>query len=97
MSHLVTEPRNFAEVTKLLAGVKKAWLEEILKEIKNLIKNQTFLMNDPEKGDSVTPCMYVYKENTLSYGSLNKLKLRVLVRRDSQNREIIGYTWYPTA
>ena len=54
-------------------------------------------MNDPEKGDSVTPCMYVYKENTLSYGSLNKLKLRVLVRRDSQNREIIGYTWYRTS
>ena len=32
-----------------------------------------------------------------SYGSLDKLKLVIVVRGDFQNKEIIGYTWSPTA
>ena len=36
------EPRNFAEVTRLPAEVKKPWLRATLKEVKNLIDNQTF-------------------------------------------------------
>ena len=38
-SHFITEPRNFAEVTRLPAEVKKAWLKETLKDINNLINN----------------------------------------------------------
>ena len=30
-------------------------------------------------------------------GSLDKLKFIIVVRGDLQNKEIIGYTWYPTA
>ena len=44
VSHLITEPRNFSEVTKLSENIKKSWLKESLKEIKNLINNQTFLI-----------------------------------------------------
>ena len=33
-----------------------------MKEIKNLINNKTFPFQDPEKGETVTPCMDVYKE-----------------------------------
>ena len=54
-------------------------------------------MDDPDKGDAVTPFMDFYKENIQSYGSLDKLKLRILVRGDFQNKDIIGYTWYPTS
>ena len=32
-----------------------------------------------------------------SDGSLDKLKLRIVVRGDLQNKEIIGDTWSPTA
>ena len=58
VSHFIPEPSNFAEVTILPADVKKVFFKATLKEIKNLIKNQTFLMGDPQKGDPVTPCMY---------------------------------------
>ena len=44
VSHFITEPRNFAEVTKLSENMKKTWLKATLKEIKNIINNQTFLI-----------------------------------------------------
>ena len=42
--------------------INKPWIKETTKEINNLINNQTFLVDDPEMGDPVTPCMDVYKE-----------------------------------
>ena len=59
VSHLITEPRNLEEVTKLSDDIKKPWLNSTLKEIKNLINNQTFLVEDPDKYEPVTPCMGV--------------------------------------
>ena len=46
VSHFIPEPRNFAEVTKFSENIKKPWLKATLKEIKNLINNQTFLIED---------------------------------------------------
>ena len=40
--------------------------------------------------------MDVYKARIQSDGSLDKLKLRIVVRRDLQNKEIVGDTWSPT-
>ena len=45
---------NFSEVTKLSEDIKKTWLQENQKEIKNIINKQTFLVQYPEKGDPVT-------------------------------------------
>ena len=36
-------------------------MKATLKEIKNLINNQTFMIEDPKDGEPVTPCMDVYK------------------------------------
>ena len=41
--------------------------------------------------------MDVYKANIQSYGSLDKPKLRILVRIYLQNKELVGYTWSPTS
>ena len=41
--------------------------------------------------------MDVYKAKIQSYGSLDKLKLRIVVRGDLQNKEMVGDTWSPTA
>ena len=80
VSHFIPEPKNFAEVTNLSENTKKPWLKKTLKEIKNIINNQTFLIEDQNQGEPVTPCMDVYKAKIKSDGSLDKLKLRILVR-----------------
>ena len=41
--------------------------------------------------------MDVYKAKIQSGGSLDKLKLRILVRGHFQNKEMVGDTWSPTA
>ena len=82
VSHFIPEPRNFAEVTKLSENIKKTWLKATLKEINNLIKNQNLLIEDQYEGEPVTPYMDVYKAKIQSDGSLEKLKLRIVVRGD---------------
>ena len=74
-------------------NIKKPWLKANLKEIKNLINNQTFLIEDQNEGEPVTPCMDVYKAKMQSDGSLDKLKLRIMVRVDLHNKELVGDTW----
>ena len=64
VSHFIPEPRNFAEVTKLSENIRKHWLKDTLKEIKNLINNQTFMIEDPNEGEAFTPCINVYKANS---------------------------------
>ena len=61
VSHFIPEPRKFDEVKKLSENVKKPWLKANLNQIKNLINNQTFLIEDQDEGGPVTPCMDVYK------------------------------------
>ena len=41
--------------------------------------------------------MDVYKAMIQSDGSLDELKLKILVREDLQNKEMVGDTWSPTA
>ena len=84
-------------MTRLAENIRKPWLKATLKEIENLISNQIFMIEDPKDGEPVTPCMDVYKANIQSDGSLDKLKLRIVVRGGLQNKDMIGDTWSPTA
>ena len=61
MLHLITEPNNIAEVIRLPEGVKKARLKSTLKKHQKLINISNFLMDDPENGYPVTPCMNILK------------------------------------
>ena len=97
VSHFIQERRNFDEVTKLSENIKKPLIKSTLKEIKNLINNQTFLIEDQNEGEPVTPFIYVYKAKIQSDGSLGTLKLRIVVRGDLQNKEMVGDTWSPTS
>ena len=78
VSYLISEPRKFAEVTRLSEDTKKTW-QKNLKEIKNLTNNNNFAVQDPEKGEPVSSWIYVYRETIQSDGSLDKIKLRILV------------------
>ena len=73
-------------MTKLSDDIKKPWIKATLKEVKNLIDDHNFLIEDPEKYEPVTPCMDVYKARIKSDGSLDKLKLIILVRGYLQNK-----------
>ena len=57
--YFIPEPINFDEVTRLSDDINKPWLKETLKKIKNLINDQTFLVQEPVKGEPVTPCIDV--------------------------------------
>ena len=80
VSHLILEPRNVFEVKKLSENIKKPWIKATLKEIKNLINNKCFLIEDQNEGEPVTAYMDVYKAKIQSDESLDKLKLRIIVR-----------------
>ena len=97
VSHFIPEPKNFAEVKKLSDNIKKPWVKETIKEIKNLINNQTLLIEDRNEVEPVTPCMDVYKAKIQYDGSLDKLKLRIVVGRYLQNKGMVGDNWSPTA
>ena len=77
--------------------MKKPWLKSTLKGINNLINNHAFLTDNLKKNEHVTPCMYVNKAKIQPDGSLDKLKLRILVRGDLNSKEFVGDTWSPTA
>ena len=97
VSHFIPEPRNFSEVKKMSDDIKKPWLQATLKDIKNIINNRNLLIEYPDKDDPVTPCMDVYKAKIQSYGSLDKIKLIIVVRGDLQNKELVVDSWSPTA
>ena len=86
VSHFISEPRNFAEVKKLSDDVKKPWIKENPKNIKNLINSQNFLVEYSEKDEPVTPCMDVYKFKIQSDGSIDKINLIIVVIGYLQNK-----------
>ena len=54
------------------------------------------MIEGPKDGEPVTPCMDVYKAKIQYDGSLDKLKLIIVVRGDLKNKEMVGDTWSPT-
>ena len=85
------------KLKKLSDDIKKPWIKATKKQIKNIIKDHTFLVEDPNKGEPVTACMDVCKTKIQSYGSLDKLKLGTVVRGYLQNKELVRDNWSPTA
>ena len=73
--------------------MKKTWRKATQKKIKNISNNRNFLVQEPEEGEPVTPCMDVYKAKIQSDGSLDNLTFRIVVRGDLQNKELFGDTW----
>ena len=93
VSHLIQEPRNFTEVITLSDDIKRPCLQATLKEIKKSINNQNILVEDSEKDEPMNPCMDVYKAKIQYNGSLDKIKLEILVIGYLKNKELVGDTW----
>ena len=97
VSYFIPDTINVSEVTRLSDDINKPWLKATIKEIKNIINNQTLLVQDPEKGEPITSFVGVYKAKIQSGGILYKLKFRIVVQGYLQNKELFGDTWSPTA
>ena len=97
VSYFIPEPRNSAEATRLSEDTNKPCLKATLKNINNLINKNIVSVQDPDKGEPVTIFMNAYKEKSQSDTILENLKLRIVVRGYLQNKDLIGYNWYPTA
>ena len=81
---------------KLSDDIKKPFLKANLKEIKDLINNHTFLIDDPDTYEPVTTLMDVNRYKIQSDGNIDKLRLKIVVRGDLQNKEMVGDNWSPT-
>jgi hypothetical protein len=77
--------------------MKQEWLKSVRKEIKTLVDSNTFQEDTMHPGESSTPAMEIFKVKVKSNGSLDKLKTRLVVRGDLQDKNITEDKWSPTA
>ena len=91
------EPRTIKDIFSLPADIKNAWIWAVKAELKNLIENGTFILENPGPDDQVIPTQVVFKAKIAANGSLDKLKCRMVVRGDMMKNKDYGDTWTPTA
>jgi hypothetical protein len=91
-------PKTLREILKMPNGpIKTAWLKSVKSEFKTLVNNNTFVLDTPKKGETVTPIMETFKVKILSDDCLDKLKTRIVVRGDLQQKSLSEDKWSPTA
>jgi hypothetical protein len=91
-------PKTICDILKLKDGmVRQEWLKAIKIELKTLIDSGTFAHNTLKNGEISTPVMETFKVKVRSDGSLDKLKCRLVVRGDLQDKNIAEDKWSPTA
>jgi hypothetical protein len=91
-------PKTIRDIVKMPDGtIKEEWLKSVRKELKTLVESGTFQEDIPYEGETSTPVMETFKVKVKSDGSLDKLKTRLVVRGDLQNKNISEDKWSPTA
>ena len=91
-------PATIRDIVKMPNGpVREEWLKSVRKELKTLVDSGTFQEDTMRAGETSTPVMEIFKVKVKSDGSLDKLKTRMVVRGDLQNKNITEDKWSPTA
>ena len=72
-------------INKITRRCQKGLVESNF-EIYQKLNQQSELSNGRPEIYPVKPCMHIYKVNIQSYGSLDRLKLRIGVRGDWKNK-----------
>jgi transposase InsO family protein len=91
-------PKTIRDILKMKDGiVRQEWLKAIKKELKTLIESGTFAQDTRRDGEISTPVMETFKVKVKSDGALDKLKCRLVVRGDLQDKNITEDKWSPTA
>ena len=99
ISKFFPPPSNLREIQRIKDPVlRKHWMKAHYKEVKVLIDSQTFILGDtPGPNEPVTPTMETNRVKLGSDGRLDKLKVRIVVRGDLQNKTLTEDKWSPTA
>jgi hypothetical protein len=91
-------PNSICDILKMPDGtVHQEWLKSVKKELKTLVDAKTFVVDNLQDGEISTPVMEIFKVKVKSDGSLDKLKTRLVVRGDLQDRNLTEDKWSPTA
>jgi hypothetical protein len=91
-------PKTIRDIVKMPPGmIKEEWLKSVRKELKTLVESGTFQEDTLHEGETSTPVMETSKVKAKSDGSLDKLKTRLVVRGDLQDKNITEDKWSPTA
>jgi hypothetical protein len=77
--------------------VQNEWLNSVKRELETLVDSNTFSIEDKKDNEVSTPVMEMFKVKIKSDGSLDKLKTRLGVCRDLQDKSITKDKWLPTA
>ena len=92
------EPTSLKAVMRLPIEIRQLWMKAIESEIKTLIDNGTFDLDQQlHHGEQVIPIKLVYKAKQRSDGYLDKLKVRGVQRADLQWHKPEEDTWSPCA
>jgi len=91
-------PKSIRDIFKMADGlVRQEWLKAMKKEIKTLVNSGTFAIDTLKAGEISTPVMETFKVKVRSDGSLDKLKMQLVVRGDLQDKNITEDKWSPSA
>jgi hypothetical protein len=91
-------PKSIRDIFKMADGlVRQEWLKAMKKEIKTLVNSGTFAIDTLKAGEISTPVMETFKVKVRSDGSLDKLKMQLVLRGDLQDKNITEDKWSPSA
>jgi hypothetical protein len=91
-------PKTVRDILKMQDGiVRQEWLKKLKKELKTLIDSGMLVHWNMKDGEISTPVMETFKMKVKSDGLLDKLKARLVVRGDLQDKNITEDKWLPTA
>ena len=91
-------PDNWKQILKLPPHIMKFWVESLLKEVKELIKKQTFSKEEPNPDDPIVPVTAKFRVKLTPEGLVKKLKSRVALRGDMMKENVfVSDTWCPIA
>ena len=97
LSDFLPEPNSLSQVLRLTDSIRNKWGTAIYKEIKGLFDSNTFGLSDRAlPDDEVIPVKLTLKTKLNCHGGLDKLKARVCLRGDMQERGKIN-VWSPTS
>ncbi|KAG7357480.1 hypothetical protein IV203_002168 [Nitzschia inconspicua] len=92
-------PDNWKQILKLPPHVMDHWSASLLKELKELIKKETFVLEDePNPNDPIIPVTAKFRVKLTKDGMIEKLKSRIALRGDLMRDNVeIPDTWCPIA